>query len=252
MAKLVDPRAIVELAEVRGVTVTLGERSVEGSEPRPGQPVGELGDFVLDLESGRLSHATVATRSATRTVPANLLTWNEERKTWVLGMSPTEFAEAPEFDLAELGAEGAAVRKGREGGQKVEKPVARLRHMLLGDLSKVQFQATDAPLGDHVETVIHADEPTVAFVKVMASVGDGATRKEIAIPWPLCKLTDARDKAGKSEVRIDASLAEIQSAPVPDAKAEGRRLSDAKFRARLYAHFGVEPPSFDARLGTPR
>ena len=222
--------------------------------------MGELGDFVLDLQNGRLTHATVATRSATRTVPANLLTWNEERKTWVLGMSATQFAGAPEFDVDEFRAKGADDRGEDERDEKGEtqrKPAGRLGHMLLGELPRARFHATDAALGDAVETVIYADEPTIAFVLVMAEpgeaeVGDAEARTEIAIPWVSCQAREAEKQPGQTEVQVDASLAKIQAAPVPDAQAAGRRLSDATFRAGLYEHFGVQPPSFDARLGTPR
>jgi len=275
--------AIIELSRLRNASVCIGELSGGGTDLIPGATVGKLEDMVLDRERLELTHAVVRTDAGLRTVLASRMTWSEGQKKWVLALTATQFSEAPVFDLAKLGeaASGAIDAKGKRGGD-IE-PASSPRHLLLSGLSKSPVKATDGVLGELGQIVMYADGPEIAFItvkpeKAKAGREDAGTLPSmVAIPWGLCGVETIEDagtpplnggggaqggkaRAGsqgqgeemKTEVLVRSTQEKIVAAPAAK-DSDGHRLSDHGFRAKIYQHFGLKPPSYDQKpAGSPR
>jgi|GEM_PF-2643382 len=250
--------ALLSIDRLRGVEVALGERSVDGSLGAPDAIVGRLKDLVLDRKSRRLTHAVVKTAEGLQVVPAARMGWHVESETWVLAMTAEQFAEAPAFDLAQLDPGGRPVEAGAGTGGEQEVDATAARHITLAELAKARVLVAEGALGQVESLVIHATEPTLAFLIVKPqrsqAVEGQPAPASVPVPWSLCELgrpeaTEEGERIPVEEaplaLRVDASRAAVLGAPRP-GQVEGRRLADSAFRRALYAHFGIRPQVFDA------
>lgn len=258
-------RAFLPHSTVIGHAVTAGE----------GVAMGTVQDLVLDPATGTLSHVVIkagensAVAGQMRAVPFKSLSWKAAVNgdtTASLTLEPRAFEALQAFDPAKLDAlagskaiDAAAKRVEKAAkdmtdeakaalGQSAREATATAARSVL--LSGLAGASVHAPTGDAFasvgEAVIDCGRGTVAFATV------GAADAQYLVPFPLLELKSepTRDPAAPVKLSVTAPMDATALADAP--KVEGkltRLISQPRYRASVYKHYGVEAPAGRADRG---
>ncbi len=217
-----------------------------------GECIGSIVDLVVDTSTGKVFLAVAgrgrsASRSMRTLVPLHAGTWDDDRKQYVLQLSPAQLEALPRIDASWYGDD--VTRAGDRGTTSLAKRVPVSRNTprrpreLATRLSLRPVRARDGKVGVGSGLVVELESGTVAFLSVVPT-SRAARGLTYFVPWEALRCVGPeRGRSPCIEIAIDRKR--LAHAP----RGAGDGMSDLRkpaMRQKIYAFYGVERPTFDS------
>jgi sporulation protein YlmC with PRC-barrel domain len=200
--------------------------------------IGDIKDFVVDLESGRILYSLVSTDGKLIAVPAQEFSSSSESKV-VLQADKSKLADAPQFEdsrNAKLNDVDFAKRAHQYFGQSLAwegtfNNVHKASELIGMNVNNV----SDQKIGDVKNLGLDLQSGRVAYVILGAGGVLGVGDKLYVMP-PNAFTRSSNNKGLVSGI----DKQNLEGAPVLNEKEWGQ-ISDPQFAARVYQHYGKQP-----------
>jgi sporulation protein YlmC with PRC-barrel domain len=207
--------------------------------------VGDIKDFVVDVESGRILYAVVSADGKLVAMPAQSFTSSSESKV-VTKADKQKLADAPEFQSdanATLGDPGFAKRAHQHFGETLAWDGTFNNVHKASDLIGMNVNNTsDQKIGDVNNLGLDLRSGRVTYV-ILGSGGVLGVGDKLYVMPPNAFTLGSDKKTLVSGI----DKAKLEGAPTLNAQ-DWVQIADARFAARVYQHYGKQPYWSGAQL----
>jgi len=202
------------------------------------EKIGDIKDFVVDLESGRILYSLVSTDGKLIAVPVQEFSSSSESKV-VLQADKSKLAEAPQFEdsrNAKLNDVDFAKRAHQYFGQSLAwegtfNNVHKASELIGMNVNNV----SDQKIGDVKNLGLDLQSGRVAYVILGAGGVLGVGDKLYVMPPNAFTLA-----SNNKSLVTGIDKQNLEGAPILNEKNWGE-ISDQQFAARVYKHYGKQP-----------
>ena len=220
---------------------------------------GKVVDLALDSRTGRIDHVILlrggplAGQRKAR-VQWSSLRWNSKKSCFVLGMKSAIVDIEPVKELAEPGKTAEASTQRGKKAAAAKKGATKAIAGMLGEsneqspwihasrLTKHGIKSGKEIIGNMTGLFVELASGKVVFVAMASKASSGA--RATLVPWGALRIVQPRGKQGL-QLHVSKTRKELAKAPCLGDK--GADVADAEFRHKVYAFYGVTPPSFDPK-----
>lgn len=213
---------------------------------KEGERLGELVDFVIDRQTGRLSHTALVLEQdgkavCTKALPVRELRWDAGTQRFRSLLSRAGIESLPDFSTAWLGRLELGTRQVIEAGHRPlddEIGFHAPRFVLAGDVEGATVEAEDGDVGSGLGVILDMNPGEAAYF--LLGSGDHRSGELFPIPW------NALVPTADGGYAVPKSVREMMRAPAI-SKELIASLTMAGFRMEVANYYGV-PSRIDQRL----